>query len=192
MKRLIYIVVVMLAALPCFGQSYDTGMHSDGFRFVGSSAEVVRTGFTDRHPFEISVTAAFNPTTQEWEHSLMIGVISITSEAIPEGAAILIRTGSGDVIESANTLDELSSRDFHGTVGPATGLISYTNHASYPISEDDLVKLARGGVKKVRIQLAGEFVDSEYKKDKWGEVILAQLRELSAAKNSSGDIREGF
>lgn len=182
----------MLTALPCFGQSYDTGKHSDGFRFVGSSAEVIRSGFTDRHPFEVAVTATFNPGTQEWEHALMIGVMSGGSEVIPEGAAILIRTGSGDVIESFNTLDELTSRDFYGTVGPTTGLISYTNHASYPVSEDDLTKIAMEGVKKVRIQLSGEYIDSEYKKDKWGEVIFAQLLELSTAKSGSGDIREGF
>lgn len=185
-------MVIMLVAAPCFGQAFDTGKCADGIRFVGSTSEFVRTGISDKHPLRISVTAVFNPVTQKWEHQLMIGVSSLVSEAIPEGAAILIRTGSGAVIESCNTLDEMTSRDFQGQVVPGTSLVTYVNTASYPLSEEELAKIAREGVKKVRIQLVGEYIDSEYKKDKWGSVLLGQLAELSAAKKSSGDIREDF
>lgn len=184
--------MTMVLSLPAFAQTFDTGKGQDGFRFTGSKAEWVRTGFTDKHPLQIGLTAYQNPETGEWAYSLSIGVSSPVSEAIPVGAALLIRTGTDEVIESYNTLEELESRDFKGRIVEGTSLITYTNEGMYPISRDNLLKISEQGVKKARLQLVGESFDSEYKKDKWSRVIQEALVELDSAMQQSGDVREGF
>lgn len=190
MKALVLAAVVAaLLSVDAFGQSYDST--ADGIRTIASKSEWVRSGMSDRHPLKLSVVAMQNPKSGQWHHSLLLGVSSTISEAIPEGAILLIRTLSGDVIELKNSLDALTSQDFKGTIVAGTTIVTYTNQAMYDISEEDLRKLS-GGVQKVRVQLSGETFDTEYRKDRWALVLGPMLAELQALKNKSSDVREGF
>lgn len=190
MKALVLAAVVAaLLSVDAFGQSYDST--ADGIRTIASKSEWVRSGMADKHPLQLSVVAVQNPDSGQWHHSLSVGVSSMISEAIPEGAILLIRTRSGDVIELKNSLDALTSQDFKGTIVAGTTIVTYTNQAMYDISEEDLRKLS-GGVQKVRVQLAGETFDTEYRKDRWAPVLGPMLAELQALKNKSSDVREGF
>lgn len=190
MKALVLAAIVAaFLSVDALGQSYDS--IADGIRTIASKSEWVKSGMADRHPLKLSVVAMQNLESGQWHHSLSLGVSSMISEAIPEGAILLIRTLSGDVIELKNSLDALTSQDFKGTLVAGTAIVTYTNQAMYDISEEDLSKLS-GGVQKVRVQLAGETFDTEYRKDKWAAVLGPMLAELQALKNKPSDVREGF
>lgn len=188
MKKIILTIALALAAFSASAQYATT--EGDGFRFVATDHKVIRTGFTDRHPFEVSVTAAQNPETKEWSYSLLIGVMETISHAIPEGGALLIKTTDGTVIELANQFDDLKSCDYEGRAVPGTAMRTYVNHGSYPITLEQLGAIATGVV-KIRLQHSGEVVESNYKKDKWGEPVSEMIMELNGLINQ-GDIREGF
>lgn len=189
MKKAIMMCVLVLAvSLGAFAQQSTT--EADGLRVVSTKSEVIRTGMSDRYPFKVHLSAALNPQSGEWSYSLLVGVVEMSSRAVPKGGALLIKTADGSVVELANEFDELRSRDFQGTLVPGTSLISYVNFGSYSITREQLEAL-KGGVQKVRLQHLGEVVESVYKKDKWGAIISAQLGELVGLMGA-GDIREGF
>lgn len=188
MKKITFIIALLLVAFSASAQYATT--EGDGFRFVATKHQVIRTGFTDRHPFEVSITAALNPDNNEWSFSLLIGVMEMVSRAVPEGGVLLIKTMDGTVIELANKYDELRSRDYEGRVASSTSIKTYVNHGSYPITKEQLSALA-AGVQKIRLQHSGDVVESNYKKDKWGEPLSEMIQELDGLINQ-GDIREGF
>ena len=188
MKKIILTLALALAAFSASAQYATT--EGDGFRFVATKHKVIRTGMTDRHPFEVSITAAQNPENEEWNYSLLIGVMELISHAIPEGGVLLIKTTDGAVIELANQFDDLKSRDYEGRAVPGTAMRTYVNHGSYPITLEQLGEIATGVV-KIRLQHSGEVVESNYKKDKWGEPMSTMILELGELMNQ-GDIREGF
>lgn len=188
MKKIILTIALALTAFSASAQYTTT--EGDGFRFVATSHKVIRTGFTDRHPFEVSVTAAQNPETKNWNYSLLIGIMEGVSRSVPAGGALLIKITDGSVIELANQFDELKSRDYEGRVVPGTTMMTFVNHASYPVTLEQLGALATGVV-KLRLQHSGEVIESIYKKDKWGELVPEMVKELDGLINQ-GDIREGF
>lgn len=183
-------IIFSLALLSFSASAQFTRTESDGFQIVATKSAVIRTGFSDRHPFKVSLTAARHPETGEWHHSLMIGVMELVSQAVPKGAVMLIKLSDESVIELVNQFDELQSRDFKGVLVPGSTMRTYTNYASYDISYEQMMSLMQG-VKKVRLQHSGEIIDSEYKKEKWAEPISLQIEELRALKEQP-DIREGF
>lgn len=188
MRKFAIIFALILVSFSASAQYSTT--EADGFKFVASKHQVIRTGMTDRHPFEVSICAAFNPETKAWSYSLLVGVMEMISHAIPEGGALLIKTTDGTVIELANQFDDLKSRDYEGRAVPGTAMRTYVNHGSYPITLEQLGAIATGVV-KIRLQHSGEVVESNYKKDKWGEPVSEMIMELGGLVNQ-GDIREGF
>lgn len=103
---------------------------------------------------------------------------------------MLLRSATGEVIELRNEFDELASRDFTGSLVPGTTILTYHNKGSYAVTLDQL-KLLAYGVQKVRIAFLGEYIETEYKKDKWGEPMVLMLEEI-AQKTVVNNIREGF
>lgn len=189
MKKIILTIALNLAFFSASAQ-YSTA-EGDGFCFVATKQQVIRTGMTDRHPFEVSIGATFNPETKEWSYSLIIGVMEMISRAIPEGADLLIRTTDGTVIELANEFDDLKSRDYEGRDVPGTVMRTYVNHGSYPITLEQLGALV-SGVQTIRLlQHSGDVVESNYKKDKWGEPMSDMILEIGGLVNQ-GNIREDF
>lgn len=188
MKKITFIIALLLVAFSASAQYATT--EGDGFRFVATKHQVIRTGFTDRHPFQVSITAALNPENNEWSFSLLVGVMETISHAVPEGGILLIKTTDGTVIELANEFDELASRDYKGRVVSGTSMRTFVNYGSYPVTLDQLGALVTGVV-KIRLQHSGEVVESIYKKDKWGEPISTMIMELVELMDQ-GDIREGF
>lgn len=188
MKKFAILFALILVSFSASAQYSTT--EADGFKFVATKHQVIRTGMTDRHPFEVSICAAFNPETNLWSYSLLVGVMEMVSHAIPEGGPLLIKTTDGTVIELANEFDELKSRDYEGRVVPGTAMRTFVNHGSYPVTMEQLTALA-SGVQKIRLQHSGEVVESIYKKDKWGDPMFTMIQELNGLINQ-GDIREGF
>lgn len=181
MKRFVLLFALLLS-LPTFAQ--------DNFIFVATGLHNIRTGFSDRHPLDVCVSAASRDEGKTWAYSLVISVKDLVSRAIPKGGLLLIRTTSGEVFELRNEFDEVQSRDFSGTFVPGASMITYSNKGSYAVTLDQL-RLLSSGVQKVRIEFSGEQVDSEYKKDKWGEPMELMLEEI-AQKTAVNNIREGF
>ena len=188
MKKIALLIALSLVAFSASAQYSTT--ESDGFRFVASKHQVIRTGFSDKHPFEVSVSAALDPANGQWSYSLLVGVMEFVSRAIPEGGALLIKTLDGTVIELANEFDELKSRDYTGRINPGSSLVTYVNHGCYQVTLEQLEALSTG-VQKIRLQHSGEVIESVYKKDKWGAPLAAMIQELKGLMNQ-GDIREGF
>ena len=104
---------------------------------------------------------------------------------------MLLRTKSGEVLELKNSLNEAQSRDVVGEWIQGTANKTYDNKASYPVTLGQLQAISEG-VSKVRLQLNGEYFDSDYKKDKFGSAVKDQLFVIEEYINTGGDLRQGF
>lgn len=161
-----------------------------GLRSLATDQAVVRNGMTDRNPIKVGLMAVELP--DGWHYSLSVAVTEYVSRAIPEGAILLIKTSKGEVIELKNTLDEITSQDFSGEVVTGSSVLVYENRANYQITQEQLMTIGRTGVQKIRLQRAGDYFDTEYKKDQWAKVISAHLLAVQAEIRKDKDIRSDF
>lgn len=191
MKRIILFVALTVFSLGASGQSKLIYSHqdSDGSHSFGTSDIIVRSGLSDRHPMLVSLLAS--ESEQGWSYYINIAVPELVSRAVPEGSILLVRAKSGEVLELANDLTEVQSRDFVGRWVEGMASKIYDNKASYPVTREQLVLLS-SGVTKVRMQLSGEFFDTEYKKDKFGAAVKAHLSIIEDAIASCADIKSRF
>lgn len=161
-----------------------------GMRSIGTEYTAIRGGFTDEHPIELGMIAL--ETSSGWVYSLQLTVAELVSRALPEGGILLIKTTKGDIIELTNHCTELSSQDIEGDLISGTSSFVYHNRASYFITTEQLTKIGREGVQKIRIQTKTGHYDTEYKKDQWGKVISAHIWAIQAEANKKTDIRSDF
>lgn len=163
----------------------ETGGHG-----LGTSSILVRNGMTDKYPLKVHLLAD-NEGPDGWQYTIRITVTQLVSLAIPKGAVLLLRTSSGEVIELANNLDNLLSRDPIGTwVAEASAMI-YNNAGHYSVTRKQLESIA-SGVVKLRMQIGGNTFDTEYKKDRLGAAISEHMAVIDKAISESSDIRAGF
>lgn len=193
MKRFALLALIILSAFCASAQTskliYKYQDPSTGHRSLGTSYTIVRTGMTDRHPLKISLLA--RESADGWQYSIEISINEIISRAVPQGAIMLLRTKSGEVLELKNSLNEAQSRDVVGEWIQGTANKTYDNKASYPVTLGQLQAIS-AGVSKVRLQLNGEYFDSDYKKDKFGSAVKDQLFVIEEYINTGGGLRQGF
>lgn len=184
MKRLAFLLVALIVA------TFSAFSQTDEFLSRTSSSSIIRTGLSDKHPLHVCVLAMSHDAGKTWKYSLQLLVSETTSRAMPKDALLLIRTRSGQTIELRNTLEELRSRDFIGETIQGSSVIMYKNKGSYDVTMEQLLAIS-GGVEKVRIAFLGAHVDSEYKKDRWGDPVKKMIEEINL-QTAAFDIREGF
>lgn len=197
MKRIVLALALIIAlSTSAFAQQpvSDIIVNSQdpqtGLRALATNDMILRSGFSDRHPIGLALTAI--ETSNGWRYSLVISVAETVSRPIPEGSLLLVKLSTGEVLEFANHLDDLTSQDFEGRVPEGSTVIVYNNSGSYHISMEDLVKIGRTGVQKIRIQHSTGYYDTEYKKDQWGKVITAHVTAIQGAIRQNKDIRSDF
>lgn len=197
MKRLVLTIALIAAlSISAFAQtpisSIILNAHDPetGMRSLGTEHILIRGGFTDEHPIELGMIAL--ETSAGWVYSLQLTVAELVSRPLPEGGILLIKTTKGDIIELTNHCTELTSQDIEGDLISGTTSFVYHNRASYTITTDQIMKIGREGVQKIRIQTKTGHYDTEYKKDQWGKVISAHIRAIQAEANKKTDIRSDF
>lgn len=192
MKKYILSLALALSCLLALGQSriIVDRMDSDvGLRTVATSELPVRNGMTDKHPMLVGIIAQLSP--RGCEYFLQVAFNELESRAVPFKGVMLIRTAAGEVLELSNTLQELDSRDFIGSVIQGTGLITYRNTASYGVTMEQLRAIA-SGVVKIRVETASGSFDTIYKKDPFGDAVTAHLAVLLPAISKKNDIKSDF
>lgn len=193
MKKHILLIISLFLGAVSFAQSriiMDSIDPQTGTRAIGTSTMVVRSGLSDEHGIDLGLLAI--QYKGAWDIRLRLLICERISHAIPKGAILLVRTDAGEVFEFTNALDELESRDFRGTRSPNTGIVTYHNTGSYPVTIEQLKEMAKG-VAKIRVQLMSEVFDREYKqRDPFGEAIAEHLMVLGPAMAQNKDIRSDF
>lgn len=192
MKRCIILYLLVLASFSAKAQSELLMNRQDpatGLRGLATTPVVVRNGMTDRHPLNVALLAGETP--DGWMYTLEVEVVEFVSRAVPKDAIMLLRTKSGEVIELKNDLDEAASRDWVGQWIEGTTSKTYRNRASYIVTREQLRAISEGVI-KLRLQLSGEYFDTEYKKDRLGFVVKEHLTVIDAAIASGSDVRSDF
>lgn len=193
MKKFVLVLALALSALAVQAQESVITLSSHnpatGLRTFGTSDALVRNGMTDRHPLKVSIVAYEG--AEGWRYDLRVAVTELLSHAVPEGGVLLLRTKSGEVVELANTLDAVSSRDYVGQWIGDTAQKMYYNVGMYPVTRAQLEAIA-SGVVKLRMQIGGGSFDTEYKKERLGAAVAAHLSALDAAFAGPDDLRSDF
>lgn len=196
MKRFILLVWACIIAAAAHAQAvtseviYNSQDPETGLRTLGTNSVLIRNGVTDRHPLQVGLLAL--ETSAGWMYTINLTLLENTSRALPKGGLLMIRTSSGEVLEFTNLLAETTSQDFVGRYVEESGTMIYENKGGYEASLEQLVKLGRSGVLKIRVQTLDGYFDTEYKKEQWSKVISAHVKTLQGAIRQNKDIRSDF
>lgn len=176
---------VSTSAIIMNGQDPVTGLRS-----LGTELKLVRNGLTDEHPLELALLAVETPNG--WQYSITVTVAELISRSLPENGLLLLKTSTGEVIELTNHCDALTSQDFEGDLVSGTTTLVYHNRGSYSATMEQLIKIGREGVQKLRIQTPGGYYETVYKKEQWGGVITAHVKAIQEEIRKNKDIRSDF
>lgn len=197
MKRIVLAFAAIFAAAICASAQVQVSkiiMNSHdpetGRRSLGTEYKIIRNGLTDKNPIEVGMLAV--ETLSGWVYSLQLTVAELISRAFPKGSILLIKTTQGNIIELTNHCAELSSQDIEGDLISGTTSFVYHNRASFIISTDQIMKIGREGVQKIRVQTKTGYFDTEYKKDLWGPIIAAHIKAIQTEVQKKSDIYSGF
>lgn len=164
-------------------------VNSQGIRVITGSLEVVRD-FKDKAVFNVGLSALHDPNANVTMYSLAVKVTSMTPYELKKDMVLLIKTTSGEIItlKAASNYDA-SVRDVHNVNGYVYS--DYSTIALYPITEDEILKMAQG-VTKIRQEIVAGAFDKEYKKEKVAQVIIAEYKEIKKALQTPKSITDGF
>ncbi|MCP4141286.1 MAG: hypothetical protein GY755_13550 [Chloroflexi bacterium] len=195
MKKLFLFLAIAILPIITFGQSKIVmdKVDQSGYRFIGTSEEVLRNGFLDKYPMCFSLMYSTDGEIENYD--LHVAIHTTVSISMPKGALLLIKTGSDEVIELKQTMDEAKTKDVVGTYNSLAGVRVYRTYASYGITREQLHKILDGGIAKLRLETSIENIDKVYKKSKieQSKELFAGLCDLISGKLvKSVDIREGF
>lgn len=196
MKKLILTTVLGVLGLVLSAQNVTSTIMVNstdpvtGLRSLGTDMKTVRNGMTDEHPLELGLAAVETP--EGWMYSLTVTVAELVSRPLPEKGLLLLKTTTGEVIELTNHMETLQSQDFEGDAVPGSSVLVYHNRGGYSVTMEQLMKLGREGVQKLRIQTPGGYHETIYKKDLWRSVISAHVNAIHAEIKNKKDIRADF
>lgn len=193
MKKILVALMLGLVSISHFTLQAQTiasdEVNSEGIRVVTGSLEVVRD-FKDKAVFNVGLSALNNPSANVTMYSLAVKVTSMTPYELKKDMVLLIKTTSGEVITLKAASDyDASVRDVHNVNGYVYS--DYSTIALYPITEDEILKIAQG-VTKIRQEIVAGAFDKEYKKDKVAQVIIAEYKEIKKALQTPKSITDGF
>lgn len=187
MKKLFIIFALSIMSLASNAQSILINTtDSEGHRHIGTKEQLIRNGLTDTHPYYMSLSVT---EIESWTYTVLLRFSELTSKAFPEGGAILIKTGTGDVLEFKNLLSEKDSRDWVGRMSGNTHI--FLNSVAFELTREQLEKTFMGVI-KIRVQTGASYYDIEYKKDKLGTALIKHLESLDAAISENKTIRDDF
>ena len=155
----------------------------DGSRKIGSTELFIRTGFTDTKPFYYRIVAV--QQEQEIQFFLNVHINGAVPDHLNEGSLILIKTASGDVLESKNINPEHETYD----------IIHKNLYGCYPFLESEIKKMAADGISKIRIEAPLNTIDIESTDKKTKAIsdgLAKRYKSIVKALSIKKDIREGF
>lgn len=193
MKKILVTLMISLVSISHFTLQAQTiasdEVNSQGIRVVTGSLEVVRD-FKDKAVFNVGLSALNDPAANVTMYNLAVKVTSMTPYELKKDMVLLIKTTSGEVITLKAASDyDASVRDVHNVNGYVYS--DYSTIALYPITEDEILKIAQG-VTKIRQEIVAGAFDKEYKKDKVAQVIIAEYKEIKKALQTPKSITDGF
>lgn len=208
MKRLILtIILAVLTALPSMAQDktatilYDkVDRHNDNLniRKVGTSSILCRNGFTDRHPFNLSMEAfqAHTENMEKLSYFVYLHFVMLADYHFEDGDKMLIKLSDDTIIEWEQSIPEYTSRISTLTNSRYDKYLKktvYDVYAKYPVSVEDIEAICDKGVQKLRIEYSGGQIDIEYKKaDKFSPALFACFITLAPAMTEKKDIYTDF
>lgn len=203
MKRILLFFLLVYTTTFCFGQKilYDR-IENDSLRCVETSYITARN-FTDRIVWNYGLKAIQNTHVNDSvNYILIINLNAMRNLGLKENGTFLIKTFKDEVIELQNVLSDISSTTLgYSYVVPVVGTIGtihsndiYRNIAYFFINEGNL-KMLNDGVKKVRVETEGGYVEKEYKKDKCGYFLYnsyTKIKEEYKKPLPEFSIKDGF
>jgi hypothetical protein len=193
MKKFILSLLLVYTVFSTYAQKAEIfidKVDGDGFRTIVTEPINCRNGMSDRHPMSFSILCCAHGDKAIW--SLEVGFFDTSPFRINKGAIMLIKLNDGSILELNQTKDPEDVEDVVGKYNSAAGIWTYTMHASYEITPDQLVRIGKTGVVKIRVERSADTFDIEYKKDKVGPAILNSYMLVAATLNTPKDLRSDF
>lgn len=192
MKKILYTIVLLsVFVLDVFPQSNQLLFDRSGnnSRSVGTYFTYVSRRSMDTQPVGIALFADIT-----YPDSINTTIALRFSQALefPKNGVLLLKTGSGKVIELSQALESYQTTrhefiEFYGANSYSIGL--------YPISIGDLLTLSKEGVTKLRIELTSSVYDAEYNSKRSAKLqsIFSDFINIAASlKAFKKDIRSDF
>lgn len=168
---------------------------SDGYRFINPPSKNVRD-FTDK--VVIYTTFFGNTLSIEQEHGIdtirweLAFTFTQTKERanIKKGANLLLKLGNDEVIKLRSSTDNIYT--FEVTTVSGVTVTNYTVSGLYPISEEDMEKVIRYGVLKLKAETSLSPFEKSWKKDKVGSYYGEYYEQVKAALSERKSFDDDF
>lgn len=160
--RIILLSLTLIISAFTFAQNQEKlwmdKVTAEGTRTIGTFYHYINNGAFDPQPVGFSFWAMINENRTTYYLS-----IKMRNVTFPKGGALLIKTGTDEILEFAQLYEEYETKSTH--VIPQQGVIEMGT-ALYESSIDVYEQLLKEGIKKVRIETSGGLIDNEYKPKK--------------------------
>lgn len=194
MKKLLLFLIVLLFPLLGFAKTtpeilFDK-INSDGSRFIKCS-EISVGKWTDRIKTSLSLDCI--QIDDSVIYVLNIKMVSASPMNIHKGGVLVLRFGDNEVAQLSTDIEYSDNIGDYNTFAKVT---YYTIYPTYQLSDYNLEKITRFGIRKFRIETSSKNIDKELDNDKLKEVAVFLREEYQLIQNQidnkANDIMEGF
>lgn len=178
MKRIVFFFLLILSLSHAYAET------SQKLFSCVSGIKELYSGMSNSAAFQIGTDVY--PDSIQYCLNLGLNEGQIT---MPKGAKLLIKYKTGEILELENSVPITASDISHIRNNVVD---HYEIYPSYPITLEQLNKLASEEIEKIRIELTGGYIDRKVKKvnKKVGTSLQSLIDYINQKKNSS--IYDGF
>lgn len=164
---------------------------NNGHRLIITDYVSVNPGFIVRGPL---VYIALGKFSSEDEHSwqISLAMMDYHQYQIPQDGLLLIKLEDDNIIELKQVLPLDETDDIAGKYQSSSHKFMYTTHGIYNPDISQIQEIIEKGVKKIRIEHDTDFIDINYKKDKFGSIIKRCYDSIQEASLNKRDVRSDF
>lgn len=186
MRKILVLLSIIACSINCFAQEvYMDKAELDGSRFIRSKAFNMYSAWMSAAGFCL----IYQRTSSGSEFWSLEVTLNEGLHTIEVGRKMLIKTDSGDIFEFEN----------NKYIGPADYEYSVTDLGtnyyllpSYPITEEQIVKLCSSKVTKVRFETDSGTFDRDIKSKKFKKALSEMYESIVAAKSRKNTVYDGF
>ncbi|MBQ8190898.1 MAG: hypothetical protein IJZ45_03940 [Bacteroidaceae bacterium] len=192
MKKILYTIVLLsVFVLDVFPQANQLLFDRSGnnSRSVGTYFTYISRRSMDMQPVGVALFADIT-----YPDSINTAIALRFSQALefPKDGVLLLKTGSGKVIELSQLLESHKTTKYEYL--SSYGVNSYSI-GLYPISVGDMLTISQEGISKLRIELSSSVYDGEYNKkrmQKFQSLFSDFINIVATLKAEKKDIRSDF
>ena len=163
MKNLLFVLLFSIFSINSFSQNVRISLNKtseDGIQVIATNSSWIKTSLIDPLSLSYQLFCGISLNKETKVYSISIGLNTYnTKGSIPQNGILLIKTSNDEIIELQHT----GKTEHAKYVSADKYMTTYYVSATYEITLDDLVKITKYGIQKIRIETGLDYREVSYK-----------------------------